>query len=297
MWWRDIYILPSKAALGLLVVLALLFVLASNFQNALVYAVCFWLLAMLLLNILHTWRNLAGLRVTALGIAPCFAGERAVMELEVVRPTSSPKFALELDWDGQDQVLLDLYSTAVQRVRLACPTQQRGWFEPPRLTVRTRFPTGLAVAWADVPLPVRGVVYPAAPAAQSVRPVTQASSVHSSGQAMQHGSHDFGGVRAYQPGDAPKHIHWKQFAHTGTLYTKQFVDYRSEDLWLAWEEVPLPDREARLSHLCRRVLECHQEQQRFGLRLPGVIIAPDQGEAHKARCLQALALFGVADGA
>jgi uncharacterized protein (DUF58 family) len=31
--------------------------------------------------------------------------------------------------------------------------------------------------------------------------------------------------------------------------------------------------------------------QSYGLRLPGVAIPPGRGEAHRARCLEALALF------
>ena len=55
----------------------------------------------------------------------------------------------------------------------------------------------------------------------------------------------------------------------------------------------MPGIEVCLSHLCRKVLEFHQEQRQFGLKLPGKVIEPGKGEAHQARCLQALALFGV----
>lgn len=73
---RRVFIVPSKTALALLVMIALLFLLGVNFQNSLVYGICFWLLALLLLNIFYTWRNLAGLTLTAIGVEPCFAGKR-----------------------------------------------------------------------------------------------------------------------------------------------------------------------------------------------------------------------------
>ncbi|MFN3786578.1 MAG: DUF58 domain-containing protein, partial [Thiothrix sp.] len=77
--------------------------------------------------------------------------------------------------------------------------------------------------------------------------------------------------------------------------SKDFVDYHSQHLWLDWQALPLLDCEARLAHLCRQVLACQQQQRSFGLRLPHQVIAPSQGAAHQARCLQALALFGVED--
>ena len=60
--------------------------------------------------------------------------------------------------------------------------------------------------------------------------------------------------------------------------------------------------EARLSQLCARVLQAEASASsggtgsgpsaaRYGLRLPGRCINPDQGAAHRAACLQALALF------
>jgi uncharacterized protein (DUF58 family) len=292
---RNTYIIPSKTALGLLSIIALLFLLGINFQNSLVYIISFWLLALLLLNIFYTWRNLAGLSLTAIGIEPCFAREKAVLEIELSRPTQHAKYALELTWDGEDHAQVNLISTQTQRVKLSHSTQQRGRFTPPRIKISTRYPTGLALAWAYADFDVQGLVYPA-PVDKAFQTNSEARGENSTdGLAIAGGSNDFGGIRDYQPGDAPKRVHWAKFAQTGKLYTKTFVDYASPEVWLDWETLPMPGIEVRLSHLCRKVLECHQEQRAYGLKLPGKVIAPDKGEAHKARCLQALALFGLHD--
>lgn len=291
----KIFIVPSKTALALLVMIMLLFLLGINFQNSLVYAVCFWLLAMLVVNVLHTWRNLSGLTITAIHIQPCFMGEKAVLELELACDPKRPKFAIEVAWPQEDATQVNLVSTQTTRIKLSHSTQQRGRFTPPRLHISTHYPTGLAVAWSYVYFDISGLIYPA-PAAKNQS--TEAS--HStatdqpqSGKELTGGSNDFGGIRSYQAGDTPKHIHWGQYAKTGKLNTKIFVDYASHDLWLDWHTINLPGIEARLSQLCRQVLDAHQAQQQYGLKLPGVTIAPAKGEAHRARCLQALALFGV----
>ncbi len=133
---RKIFIVPSKTAVGLLAIIALLFLLGINFQNSLVYIICFWLLAMLLLNIVYTWRNLAGLTLTAIGVEPCFAGEKAVLEVELTRPARHPKYALELAWAGEDQVQVNLASAQTLRVKLSHRTRGTRAFQaaaPPRI--------------------------------------------------------------------------------------------------------------------------------------------------------------------
>ena len=71
---------------------------------------------------------------------------------------------------------------------------------------------------------------------------------------------------------------------------REFGGDREEDLWVAWED-QRGDPEARLSAMCRVVLEATAEGLHLGLILPGRRIAPDHGEAHRHRCLEALALY------
>lgn len=291
---RKIFIVPSKTALALLVMIVMLFLLGVNFQNSLVYAVCFWLLAMLVVNLLHTWKNLNGLRITAIHIQPCFAGEKAVLELELACAPKQQKLAIELAWPQEDATQVNLISTQTTRVKLSHSTQQRGRFTPPRLHISTRYPTGLAVAWSSIAMDISGLVYPMPAPQNQTNPQTNPSDTDQpSGKELSGGSHDFGGIRSYQTGDTPKHIHWGQYAKTGKLNTKVFVDYASHDIWLDWHSLAILGIEVRLSQLCRQVLDADQSQQQYGLKLPGVIIPPSKGEAHQARCLQALALFGV----
>lgn len=46
------------------------------------------------------------------------------------------------------------------------------------------------------------------------------------------------GVRDYQPGDRVSWIHWKSFARTQTLRTKEFEDRQSQDLFLLDDRMP-----------------------------------------------------------
>ena len=102
---------------------------------------------------------------------------------------------------------------------------------------------------------------------------------------------DFYGLREYQPGDAIRHIAWRAYARSETLMTKQFAAYADRRVWLEWDHFEGLDREARLSRLCFWVLRLNSTNDEYGLRLPGLEIAPARGEAHRDEVLKTLALF------
>lgn len=291
---RQIFIVPNKLAAAMLALIILLFVLAANFQNSLIYIVCFWLMALLVLNILHTYYNLAGLRITAIRAEPCFAADHVTLELELSRPEKQRKYALNIGWPKQDNVRIDLIDHQSVRIKLTHPAKQRGYFQIPRLEISSTYPTGLAIAWSYFTPDLQAIVYPAPKANPLQPPATNTGADNERGIETPGGSNDFGGIRDYQRGDTPRHIHWGKYAQTGELYTKTFVDHQTDDCWLDWDHLTFPGIEARLSHLCSKVLELHDQRRTYGLRLPGKIIAPAHGEAHKTHCLHALALQGIA---
>jgi uncharacterized protein (DUF58 family) len=61
--------------------------------------------------------------------------------------------------------------------------------------------------------------------------------------------------------------------------------------WLDWASLGRLAPEARLSQLCRWVLDSEAAQRNFGLRIPGTEIAPSRGVAHRCACLRALAAY------
>lgn len=290
---RQIFIVPNKLAAAMLGLILLLFVLAANFQNSLIYIVSFWLLAMLLLNILHTYHNLSGLSIRAIRAKACFSGEHTTVELELSRPERQRKYAITVGWPEQDTVRVDLIDNQTTRIKITHPAIRRGYFQVPRLKISTTYPTGLAIAWSYFTPDIQAIVYPAPKASPLPPQDISTGTDNDQGMEIARGSNDFGGIRAYQRGDTPRHIHWGKYAQTDELYTKEFVDHQADDYWLDWDSLNFPGIEARLSHLCSRVLELHEQRQTYGLKLPATRIEPGHGEAHKTRCLHALAIYGV----
>ena len=62
---QNIFIMPNKQGLGFLFVLGLMFIGAVNYEASLGFALVFLLLSMFVLSIFYTFRNLAGLHVSA----------------------------------------------------------------------------------------------------------------------------------------------------------------------------------------------------------------------------------------
>jgi uncharacterized protein (DUF58 family) len=121
-------------------------------------------------------------------------------------------------------------------------------------------------------------------------PVSRTSSVDGAGQGQGHD--DFAGLRQYQPGDSPRHIAWKSAARGEVLLTKQFTGRAAAEIWLNLELLPASmGLEEKLSRLTRWVLDAHAGGLAYGLKLPNATVALGSGEAHRDRCLEALALL------
>ena len=198
-----------------------------------------------------------------------------------------------MGWKDQDLALVDLNDNHSANIKLSHTTTKRGRFKPEKLNIFTRFPVGLVVAWSYAQLDMQTIVYPAPLLQDDINNGQAMDDEAEQGLEIARGTTDFSGVRKYQAGDSPKHIHWGAYAKTGKVFSKTFVDYASHDLWLEFDAlVSIKGTETKLSHLCALVLQYHLEQQTFGLKLPDRTIQPASGDAHKNTCLMALALYG-----
>ena len=84
---------------------------------------------------------------------------------------------------------------------------------------------------------------------------------------------------------------WKVLARGGEPAVRVYTDLGALPEWLEWSALEGVETEARLAQLCRWILTCESRSARpYGLRLPGVEIAPGRGPTHRIRCLRALAL-------
>ena len=292
---RRVFILPTRQGLLFGGILILMLLGSVNYNLSVGYILTFLLAAMGLTAMLHTFRNLALLKITA-GHAPAvFAGERARFSVTIENPSGHGRYAIGLTHDRRTAEYVKIPPRQTTRATIAVPAPRRGVLRPGRLTLFTRYPLGWYRAWSYLELDLHCLVYPH-PAPPGVLPPAVAAGA--SGPLHGTGEEDFAGLRPYAPGDAPKRIAWKAAAREQTLLTKQFSGRTSAQRWLAWEHLPPHlGTEEKLSRLTRWVLDAHADGVAYGLKLPSTTIALDSGEPHRDRCLEALALHDLHDDA
>lgn len=286
---RRVYILPSRlGAVFALLLLAMLFG-AINYGNSLAYALAFLLASMALISTLHTYRNLARLRLRAGHCVPAFQGEPARYSLTIANPGPTPRFAISIANMENDEAIIDLGPGEAANIELSRRTRRRGWLAGGRLTVSSRYPLGLFRGWAYVDTGQRCLVYPA-PADEAPDAIRLGTGRLEGGSAGS-GSEEFGGFRRYRAGDSLRHVNWKAWAGGRELLTKHFEGASGQERWLRYGDLPLQGTETRVRLLCKMVLDAEQSGDTYALELPDRTTGPDRGPAHMGECLKQLALF------
>lgn len=292
---RRVYILPTRQGLFFAVILAVLLVGAINYALSLGYVLTFLLGSMGFVALHHTWRNLAYLRLRPGRSEPVFAGGAARFPLSLESPSGRDRYAIVVrQARGEAHAAIDIPRGQPSEATLIVEAPRRGRLRCGRLEVATTYPVGLFRAWAYVDFGQSVLVYPTPAPSPGNPPAVSRVEGESSGVALA-GEGEFHLLRAYRPGDPPRHVAWRTLARGQPLQTREFQSLAASELWLDYADAPGANAEARLSVLCAWVLQAEGRGQRYGLRLPGAQIAPDRGELHRAACLEALALWGLSE--
>lgn len=287
---RRVFILPTRHGLLFAATLLAMLLTAINYTLALGHALVFLLAGLCLTGILHTFRNLHGLLLTPGHCPPVFAGELANCAIVVGNLSERARRGIELQAAAGEPVRISLPAQAQRTVQVAFPSGPRGEHPLPRIRLQTTYPLGLLTAWGYLHPPGSHWVYPA-PRHEPLPPARPATGAGSLSQ--QEGHEDFAGLRQHQPADPSRHVAWKASARDDgerPLLTKLFAGGEAGELRLDWQDCAAwPDPEIRLSVLCGWVLHADAAGLSYALVLPGQVIPPATGPAHRERCLTALA--------
>jgi uncharacterized protein (DUF58 family) len=294
---RRVFILPTRAGIAFAVLLLVMLIGALNYNLGLGFALTFFTGACAVADMYLTAKNLALLQLAPGRAQPVFAGEEAQFELHILNRSKQDRFAVWLGFqaDGEPRQVTDIAAGADSAVRLSAATRERGWLAAPRVRLVTRFPLGLFRAWSYWRPDAKVLVYPAPESPPQPLPSSGAASEDGHGTV---GLDNFAGIRSYQAGDPLKHLAWRQIARHdpalgGQLVTKHFEGGAVAELTLDFAALPLQmDLEQKLSRMAGWVLAAEQRALPYTFRLAQHEYGPALGDAHRAACLRALALFG-----
>ena len=298
---RRVYILPTRYGLLFGVMIVVMLIGGINYNNSMAYVLTFILSSMVMVGILHTYRNLAGLVLTAAPPEPVFCEQTAVFPILIDNRNSEQRYAIEFQIRRRRsrfkpaEVIagrnIDIPAGALHTVGVPLRMQRRGRIACDRVTISSAFPLGLFRAWAYFDHDRPCVVYPKPLGNQ---PLPEPVLVdHHELTGSRSGTDDFVGFRAYRPGDASNSISWKHYARERDLQVKRFQGQGSMKLILTLQQADIPGTiERRLGQLCQWLLSAEQQGLMYGLDLGGVKLPADNDRRHLNRCLEALTDYG-----
>jgi uncharacterized protein (DUF58 family) len=284
-----VYILPTGVGLvfGLMAFAMLLG--SMNYNNNLSFVLTFLLISLGFVAMHQCQRNLVGLELTFAGADAVFAGQAMRYRIAVTNNAKNARYGIRLYAPDTSSDIHDLQPGESKIFILPVSTERRGQVTLERFGVRTLFPFELFRSWAWLHMDISGLVYPAPAEHAPQPPPTMSAKGHRQHDAR--GEEDFAGLRKYHAGDSPRHVAWKAFARSGQLLSKQFAGADTSSQWFDFDEIDAVDIEQRLSILTRWIVDSDRTLEDYGLRLPGAEFPPAHGDAHRRRCLEALALF------
>jgi uncharacterized protein (DUF58 family) len=293
---RNVYILPTRAGWMFALTLLVLLLASINYQLNLGYVLTFLLAGSGVVSMHLTHATLRGLTLHLKPISPVFAGEPAVLDVVLTSPGSA-RFGIGLKVAGAPEATLtwiNVPALGQAHAQVSFVPPARGRHDAPTLGAETRFPLGLFRTWTVWRPAAQLLVYPAPE--RPTAPLPAARPVP--GGRTQSRSVDGGeteGVRAYRRGDPLKLVAWKKAAKAlesgGDLVSRDTSASAHQELWLDWQACGSLASEERLSRLTAWALAAHRANIDYGLRLPGVVLAPADGDTQRRRCLETLALW------
>jgi len=234
---RRIFILPTRQGYLFGFTVLLLLLASINYSLSLGFTLTFLLGSMAGVAMLHTWRNLAHLRLRPGRCEPVFVGEIAHFNVSVETP-SQTRFSIAVRRRGDEPVYADIVASETASIAMAVPAMRRGLLTCGRLEIFTRYPVGFFHAWSYVDFGLTVLVYPR-PDPRAGTPPSLSRSASEEGIPIA-GDEEFNMLRAYRPGDTPKQIAWKALAREQGLLTKEFNATASSELVLDFDDTRAP---------------------------------------------------------
>jgi uncharacterized protein (DUF58 family) len=289
---QRVYIVPTKRGLAFVLALLLMLIASVNYSLSLGYGLCFILTGLFAATLLHTYRNLAGIRVEKIEQFDTFAGDDATFSISLTNALKETRHGIRLSTKEGNQLMTHVEPHETTDTYLTVPALKRGVIQLGRVTLQSDWPLGLWTCWSYVHAPISSWVFPTPEKDAPPMPSSTVEDVGSSSTPGVEG--DVSGLRQYRPGDSIGSIAWKSVAKGMGMQVRTYDSSHSPtNAILNLEKTGHTLVEKQLSRLCAWVLEAESGQREFALHMPGDTLASNRGEIHSRSALKILALYGI----
>jgi uncharacterized protein (DUF58 family) len=287
---RSTYIMPTRAGYLAMVVSLLMMVGATNYQNNLAFLLTFLLAGIGLVCIVFTFKNLQGVQFSLGHTSECFAGAPISVIIRIKSQTGQQHFSIAIGLNKNELYFTNVTYNHDAEIRLSIAETKRGYWQLPRLIAFSQFPFGWFQTWAYFQFKTPILVYPKAVEPPSYYEQQGEGDENEEGEKAK-GNEDLFGLKPYQQGESLNRVDWKSYARERGMYVREFASFQTQQLCFSWHDYPNCDNELRLSYLTHMVVEASSRNLCYSLELPNNSIENDEGEIHRRKCLEMLALF------
>jgi len=288
----QLYIVPTLDGLKLLCLNLILLIIGLVYANNYVLLFNFILFCLFIGSMYYTHFNLRSLSLASVKMNPVHAGELTHLSLifkshsslghhfigiKVKHPKlkqTEPAFSFSLK-----------ENQSTGKIELPLEGSIRGVSTLKRITLETYFPFHLFRAFTYFDMNLSVIVYPEKKLIDAYKTIEVADE--------KTGNEDDFFLKSFYPGDSLRRIHWKKFAQTGKLFTKQL--YTTEELpvllGFSAEDLTPTQKENELCSICFALHELHSAGLHYGLALDKISVEPGHSHQHLKNCLRALAEY------
>ena len=307
---NNTFILPSGFGWSVIAIAMSLFVLGTNFQNNTILLLCYFLLALLLISVFHSFFYFTQHRINFNAIKPDFENRQFHLPIAINSTQEYKGGALHFSIAHTDELKaskttqqctvfmqtqhssLTTKQASTNSIKLPLPKLSRGIHACPPVTVACTYGFGLFKCWTHLTPNLQIITYPSMKrSVLSLHKTTSATDSAQPSDSQYAISDNLQGIREYQITDPIHHVSWKHVAKGQGMLTKDFSENKGVSGWLRLADLAHLSDEEALQCLCYQIQQLDKDHVQFGLDLGPTQILPQQGLTHLSDCLLQLALF------
>lgn len=288
---NNTFILPTRFGWAVTGLMTCLFILGTNYQNNVILMFCYFVFALLLLALFHSYTSFVQYNISFRPVDNCFANQQVQLSFELSRkPNRSSLHSLSNIAIYSNRYPIYEYLENGSNTIAIC-SLARGRHQLDRISIESIFPFGLFRCWSHLTVPGQFYVFPSPiPCRLKLRQQqSQGKTGHQTSVLVT--SEDLQGIRDYRDSDPIHHVSWKHFAKGQGLLSKDFSERSAISGWLHFIDYFTENVEHALGETTFQILELSNQDANFGFSIGNQQIMPSSGMQHQQQCLEAVALY------